>query len=249
MNLIDMNLKIDEFKAFQTSIKYRDQVELSWKASGYKKLVLYHSQYQSDGIDVTDRINYIFTNLIESIEFELQALNENGQIVSKKAFVKVITRPVINYFRSKYSIVWDEITCVHELEPFTLEWEVFNADKITLEPLDVENQKLQNKDSITIPPPKQDTIYKLKASNLFYDEEKYISIIVKKMPQFDKDSIPHFDALDSINYAELGDFFQKEKSEGLMKEIKRLPEFEFLTINDFFKGLKIYLNKIIYEYK
>lgn len=244
-----MSPKIQEFKALTNLIEYRNDVELEWEATGYEKLMLYHNQYQSDGIDVTKHRNYIFSKILESIEFELQAISQSKQIVSKKVFVKVVEPPVINYFRTNFPLTWDGILCVHELEPLILEWEVFNADNISLEPLNWNN--LQSKDKITIPSPKQDTIYKLNASNLLYNGEKSVEksvfVSVKSMTWFDRAMVPHFNALDSINYVELKDIFPKEKSKELIKQINDLSEIEIPIPNvyDFLKFLKDKIYKFV----
>ena len=241
--------EIKKFEAKETLIRYRKEVELSWEAINCEKLILYHNQYQSDGIDVTNRRNYVFSKILESIEFELQAISQSKQIVSKKVFVKVIECPVINYFRTNFPFTWGGAIYVHELEPLMLEWEVFNADEISLEPLNWNN--LQSKDKITISPPKQDTIYKLKTSNHFYkgkkSVEKFVSVSVKSITWFDKEMIPHFNALDSIDYAELKDIFSKEKSKELIKQMNDLPkiEMQISNVRDFLKFLKNKIYKFV----
>jgi hypothetical protein len=172
---------INNFTSSNIEIKEHDEVLLSWKASNYYRTSLF---FDNKEIDVSQKINIKLTPL-KSADIILKAFSKGDLIVSSKTLSIKIVKPI--YIKS-FSLSKDRII---ETDKISLKWDVENAEKIVLQPLNIDVTS-KNKIKLT---PLLTTTYVLEVSNTCFSMSEVRTVIVHKRPSLSAITLPQIPAL------------------------------------------------------
>jgi len=163
------------FMANETYIKSGEDVVLSWSVVNASRITI---KYDNQEIDVRHICDVIIPQT-NTTQYELVAYTMgNSYSKSMKIQVIVIKPAQILYFRSNKERVF-------ESDKILLTWEVTNARKILLLPLQKDVTKLRQIEILST----QSEKYTLQVSNELFTEEKSVLIYVHKLPIISKISL------------------------------------------------------------
>lgn len=168
--------RIISFDAARLKLKVGDKTTLKWKTDNATELTI---RYENTLIDVST-VNELTVSPEKSAKYTLLAYLTGNKIqVEQELSVSVFDKIEIIQFKADKNKIM-ESECVR------LQWNIKNADRITLYPI---NKKVGPQGYIDVYP-RMDTNYYLQAENDFFSERYDVSVFVTQLPKFNTNLIP-----------------------------------------------------------
>jgi len=199
-------LEIIVFKANKNHLTKKENVVFTWQANGFSQLFL-------NGTNVSNQ-NTLSLFPYKSDNYTLTAINDFGEKVSQSLNISVsLDPPIIKSFTANHLIRED-------LHPIKLTWNVVNAEKIRLQPHNIDVSNLNEYDVYPI----TDTVYTLEAESYFGIKQKQtLQIEISKKPPKIAEFVATPIIRQSKNPIELRWKTEKAKEVTLYPKGKKLP--------------------------
>jgi hypothetical protein len=222
--------QIVDFKASETHIKSGDKVVLSWNVADANCITI---KYDNQEIDVSNRCDLDVTQT-NTMQYELVAhtVNDSYSISEKIKIVVIKPAKILLFQTNKERIV--------ESDKILLTWQVSNANKILLFPLQKDVTKLTQIEIL----PTQTENYCLQVSNELFTEEKNISVYVYKLPVINKILLPE---IPSFNIKLPNVSFDTTYKPSILKQMQKASWYNNLFSLQF-KTIYILINNILTDF-